>query len=554
MYALWLPPGQNMPRSRSTLGALCALCLVLLQGASSQILPTSGRGGQIQAVTQRSLQLALGSCDSLLTAASASSTVAVGAEDIFLVQPSTSNSSYPASSRALWTFHTNSTELYGIALELLELQSERALDSLVVVGRSARSAATSSVIMSGNSPSFTERIYQSGVSLLWMSDGSVDTGVGFRVRVSRVRIPGAFRSKAVSRPTVASFEYVKTNHIRDNNVVNVTVLDDYEIVFRMDTFTKTLYDDHINVTWILSPQHFSQTLKLDVLDMDIRSTDTVTLSASGWSLVLSGDIVPIVSTYVVRGPLTLNVATLPGDEQGRGNMDIRVYNSNEQPTVGVGAVAPAEDTCGGTSPLPPLQPDSTSTPNDSLASSTEPTAPSTDTGSIIGAIFPIFIVLGVASVAYRYHKQRKARQRAATTSAAVSASPLNDSSSKATVKSSSSDHPNAATKSAMDVASPHSVAPSLGSDEEDVRNPSARGDSTAAADVHAVLLDAEGTGYLAAADALLSKASDSPGTTALDPYTPAYPKADAHSAEHSTLLYDNPHHSPPSGGAAYSSA
>ncbi len=195
--------------------------------------------------------------------------------------------------------------------------------------------------MRGATPAFFKRLYQSGVSLSWSSDYSIAGGVGFRVRVSRASASSVHLTPS---PSTVLHEYAASVHTggSSSNSKSISVPDGSEIVLQPGAVSSHL--SNMNLAWILSTQHPSQTFKVDILDMDMRSTDTVTLSASGWSLVLSGDGVPAESTYYVHGPMTVSVAT--GSASPVDTFDIRVHNSDTNPTVGTG-------TCGGSGALPP---------------------------------------------------------------------------------------------------------------------------------------------------------------------------------------------------------
>ncbi len=404
-----------------TMRLFSAACFVT--ALCSAHLEAINASGALTVAAQSQQRRRLEACTSLLTASSASSSISVDDEDFFLVQPSSSETSYPANTRASWSFRTSSTSTYGILIEVLELDSERSFDTLNVLGRISGSSTTSSVDMSGTTPPFSSRVYQSGVSLSWRSDRSNSPGVGFRVRVSRARIPGSFSRASSLSGFILTREYATTVHLSNRDSKSISVPDGREIA--LQATTTSAYIGGMTVAWTLGTQRPSQTFKVDILDVDMRSTDTVTLSASGWSLVLSGDGVPAESTYYVHGPMTVTVRTSSGNHVG--TFDIRVHNTNTQPTVGTGAAAP-RNTCGGSGSLPPAASGGGggiandddngggSTTGGGSSSSSSPSS-SFEIGGIIGSIFPIFIVLGVASVAYRYYKQRKARQRAAATTA-----------------------------------------------------------------------------------------------------------------------------------------
>ena len=385
----------------------------------------------VSAVASHGSRRHLEECTSLLTTASASSfSITVDEEDMILVQPTTSSTRYTNNADATWTFSTSSATTYGILVEILEIDCERSFDELVLTGRTPDASSSSTFTMSGSSSPFISKLFTSGVSMTWTTDGSVNSGVGFRLRVTRQIISGRFSPSASLSGNILMREYATTLHNSNSFTKSLAVPNGREVA--LQATTTSAYIGGMNVAWVMSTQLASQTFEISILDMDMRSSDSVSLSTSSWSKVLSGSGSPSEPTFFVRGPLTVRVQTTSGNQAG--SFDIRVVNSNLQPTVGTGAVTPP-NTCGGSGSLPSPsaggnddEPAGPSTPSSPTSSNTDTSSGFDNIGGIIGTIFPIFIVAAVAAVAYRYYKQRQVRTAAAATIATATRTPNSSSS------------------------------------------------------------------------------------------------------------------------------
>ncbi len=488
------------------------------------------------------------SCSSLVTAADSGASISVGPNDFFLVQPSDTKTSYPKNVAAAWRFSVSPSSTHGLLVEVLELNSETRVDILTVSGRTLDSSASTSTAMSGRTPPFTSRIYRSGVALSWRSDRSSSPGVGFRVRVSRTELPGTYSPGASLSGLTVKREYAAIEQTSNSTVVTLPVPANREVALQAAA-PLVSYPGNMDLTWTLMPQGSPASLRVDILDMNMRNTDSVTLSASGWSLVLSGGDVPVVSTYFVRGPMTVTVRTSSGNHVG--SFDIRVKNSNTQPTAGTGA-ATSPNTCGGGGSLPPARSGgggadsggdggsgSDKSGDDSSSES------SADIGGVVGSVFPILIATSLVWAALRYFKQRKLRQQAAAAAATPSSAPSTTDTSRKAVEVSTlgASGSTSASSFAMCTASlsPLQQAPSQAANNQDTTRYTASTSpypGTAAAGYGPPLTSPGGNSYPGAP----------PSTSGYPPSGAGYPSAYPPTS-HATAFPGQPNSPPPYAGA-----